>query len=168
MSVSNKNPGRGVLRWSTAWISNTIDWEYSSNLSLMSISSYVEYETGNIYDLLAGNNFPYWPHSQRGMKFSTLISPLLNLQDKNNFIPRIKIKFSARIPPLINLWQGHFCWRLSVCICLWIIISFLVCLKLLSMRVFGIFTHLNVTSEIGSTSQGRQKYDFQPCQNSFS
>ena len=28
---------------------NTIDWEYSSNLSLMSISSYVEYETGNIY-----------------------------------------------------------------------------------------------------------------------
>ena len=34
---------------STTWISNTIDWEYSSNLSLMSISSYVEYETGNIY-----------------------------------------------------------------------------------------------------------------------
>ena len=29
-------------------MSNTIDWEYSSNLSLMSISSYVEYETGNI------------------------------------------------------------------------------------------------------------------------
>ena len=28
---------------------NTIDWEYSSNLSLMSISSYVEYETGNRY-----------------------------------------------------------------------------------------------------------------------
>ena len=27
----------------------SIDWEYSSNLSLMSISSYVEYETGNIY-----------------------------------------------------------------------------------------------------------------------
>ena len=27
-----------------------IDWEYSSNLSLMSISSYVEYETGNIYN----------------------------------------------------------------------------------------------------------------------
>ena len=34
---------------STTWMSNTIDWEYSSNLSLMSISSYVEYETGNIY-----------------------------------------------------------------------------------------------------------------------
>ena len=32
-------------------MSNTIDWEYSSNLSLMSISSYVEYETGNIYRL---------------------------------------------------------------------------------------------------------------------
>ena len=34
------------------WISNTIDWEYSSNLSLMSISSYVVHstkETGNIY-----------------------------------------------------------------------------------------------------------------------
>ena len=30
-------------------VTNTIDWEYSSNLSLMSISSYVEYETGNIY-----------------------------------------------------------------------------------------------------------------------
>ena len=37
-----------------AWISNTIDWEYSSNLSLMSISSYVVHstkETGNIYTL---------------------------------------------------------------------------------------------------------------------
>ena len=34
------------------WISSTIDWEYSSNLSLMSISSYVvrsTKETGNIY-----------------------------------------------------------------------------------------------------------------------
>ena len=30
-------------------MSDTIDWEYSSKLSLMSISSYVEYETGNIY-----------------------------------------------------------------------------------------------------------------------
>ena len=33
------------------WISSTIDWEYSSNLSLMSISSYVVHstkETGNI------------------------------------------------------------------------------------------------------------------------
>ena len=28
-----------------AWISNTIDWEYSSNLSLMSISSYVVQST---------------------------------------------------------------------------------------------------------------------------
>ena len=36
------------MRRSKAWISNTIDWEYSSNLSLMSISSYIEYETGNI------------------------------------------------------------------------------------------------------------------------
>ena len=49
MNVSNKNAGRGVLRQSEAWVSNTIDWEYSSNLSLKSISSYVEYETGNIY-----------------------------------------------------------------------------------------------------------------------
>ena len=39
----------GILSQSEAWISNTIDWEYSSNLSLMSISSYLEYETGNIY-----------------------------------------------------------------------------------------------------------------------
>ena len=38
-----------ILRGSEAWISNTIDWEYSSNLSLMLISSYVEYETGNIH-----------------------------------------------------------------------------------------------------------------------
>ena len=29
-------------------VSNTIDWEYSSNLALMSISSYVEYKIGNI------------------------------------------------------------------------------------------------------------------------
>ena len=48
MNVSDHNAGRGVLCRSEAWISNTIDWEYSSNLSLMSISSYVEYETGNI------------------------------------------------------------------------------------------------------------------------
>ena len=37
-----------------AWISNTIDWEYSSNLSLMSILSYVVHstkETGNINTL---------------------------------------------------------------------------------------------------------------------
>ena len=52
MNVSNHNAGRGILRRSEAWISNTIDWEYSSNLSLMSISSYVEYETGNIYTIL--------------------------------------------------------------------------------------------------------------------
>ena len=44
--------GGGILYLSTTWMSNTIDWEYSSNLSLMSISSYVEYETGNIYLLL--------------------------------------------------------------------------------------------------------------------
>ena len=34
------------------WISGTIDWECSSNLSLMSISSYVVHstkETGNMY-----------------------------------------------------------------------------------------------------------------------
>ena len=34
---------------STTWMSTTIDLEYSSNLSLMSISSYVGYETGNMY-----------------------------------------------------------------------------------------------------------------------
>ena len=33
----------------------------------------------NIYDFLAGNNYPNLPHSQRGMKFATQISPLLNL-----------------------------------------------------------------------------------------
>ena len=26
-----------AVRWSKSWMSNTIDWEYSSNLSLMSI-----------------------------------------------------------------------------------------------------------------------------------
>ena len=31
-----------------------------------------------IYDFLAANNYPYSPHSQRGMKFATQISPLLN------------------------------------------------------------------------------------------
>ena len=54
MNVSNHNAGRGVLRGSEAWISNTIDWEYSSNLSLMSISSYVvrsTKETGNTHML---------------------------------------------------------------------------------------------------------------------
>ena len=34
-------------------MSNNIDLEYSSNLSLMSISSYVEYETGNINTLVS-------------------------------------------------------------------------------------------------------------------
>ena len=35
-----------------------IDWEYSSNLSLMSISSYVEYETGNMHvSFLSTANF---------------------------------------------------------------------------------------------------------------
>ena len=41
-----------IVRELKAWISNTIDWECSSNLSLMSISSYVVHstkETGNIY-----------------------------------------------------------------------------------------------------------------------
>ena len=33
-----------ILTLSTTWMSYTIDWEYSSSLS-----SYVEYETGNIY-----------------------------------------------------------------------------------------------------------------------
>ena len=51
MNVSKQSAGRGVLRRSEAWIYNTIDWEYSSNLSLMSISSYVEYKTGNIYGI---------------------------------------------------------------------------------------------------------------------
>ena len=57
--VVNQITGRGDIDLSTTWISNTIDWEYSSNLSLMSISSYVEYKTGNI-------NIPiwqlFWPH----------------------------------------------------------------------------------------------------------
>ena len=34
------------------FVKKFIDWEYSSNLSLMSISSYVEYETGNINIML--------------------------------------------------------------------------------------------------------------------
>ena len=49
--VSNQIAGRGDIDLSTTWMSNTIDCEYSSNLSLMSISSYVEYETGNKYTL---------------------------------------------------------------------------------------------------------------------
>ena len=51
MNVSNHNKMRGEFYRGEAWISNTIDWEYSSNLSLMSISSYVvrsTKETGNI------------------------------------------------------------------------------------------------------------------------
>ena len=43
----------GFNKTDVKWISSTIDWEYSSNLSLMSISSYVvrsTKETGNIYD----------------------------------------------------------------------------------------------------------------------
>ena len=51
--VFNKADVKCLLkRLLKAWISNTIDWEYSSNLSLMSISSYVEYETGNINDVM--------------------------------------------------------------------------------------------------------------------
>ena len=37
--------------------------------------------------LKAGNNYPNWPHLQGGMKFSTQISPLLNLyitEDRQN------------------------------------------------------------------------------------
>ena len=52
MNVSNHNARRGIFHRSEAWISNTIDWEYSSNLSLMSISSYVvrsTKKTGNIH-----------------------------------------------------------------------------------------------------------------------
>ena len=48
----NKTDVKCILRRSEAWISNTIDWEYSSNLSLMSISSYVVHstkETGNMH-----------------------------------------------------------------------------------------------------------------------
>ena len=35
-----------------------------------------------IYDFLAGNNYPDSPHLQRGMKFATQISPLLNCNYK--------------------------------------------------------------------------------------
>ena len=41
----------------------TVDWEYSSNLSLKSISSYVNYETGNIYWMpkkFETNDFVAW------------------------------------------------------------------------------------------------------------
>ena len=31
-----------------------------------------------IYDFLAGNNCPNWPHSEGGIKFATQTSPLLN------------------------------------------------------------------------------------------
>ena len=41
MNVSNHNTRRGEFYRGETWISNTIDWEYSSNLSLISISSYV-------------------------------------------------------------------------------------------------------------------------------
>ena len=37
-----------ILRRNEAWISNTIEWEYSSNLSLMPISSYVVHSTKDI------------------------------------------------------------------------------------------------------------------------
>ena len=43
------NSSKFITTFKKTWISNTIDWEYSSNLPLMSISSYVEYKTGNIY-----------------------------------------------------------------------------------------------------------------------
>ena len=46
--ISNQIARREDINLSTTWMSNTIDWEYSFNLSLMSISSYVGYETGNI------------------------------------------------------------------------------------------------------------------------
>ena len=46
--VSNQIAGMGDIDLSTTWMSNTIDWGCSSNLSSMSISSCVEYETGNI------------------------------------------------------------------------------------------------------------------------
>ena len=55
---------------STTWMSNTIDWEYSSNLSLMSISSYVGYETGNIHQTQAKN-------LKRFPKFSLNFVPVL-------------------------------------------------------------------------------------------
>ena len=51
MNVSNHNAGRGEFYRGETWISDTIEWECSSNLSLMSISSYVvrgTKETGNI------------------------------------------------------------------------------------------------------------------------
>ena len=58
--------GRGILRRDEAWISNTIDWEYSSNLSLMSISSYVEYETGNMHSPVD------LPHAPTPLTFVTI------------------------------------------------------------------------------------------------
>ena len=70
MEVAGVKEG-SIVRELKAWISNTIDWECSSNLSLMSISSYVVHstkETGNInlqkqlkeiemyYSKIGGNN----------------------------------------------------------------------------------------------------------------
>ena len=52
MPNSNHNARRGELCRGETWISGTIDWECSSNLSLMSILSYVVHstiETGNMY-----------------------------------------------------------------------------------------------------------------------
>ena len=52
MNVSNHNARRGKFYRGETWISDTIDWGYSSNLSLMSFSSYVVHstkETGNMY-----------------------------------------------------------------------------------------------------------------------
>ena len=53
----------GLIRGSETWISNTIDWEYSSHLSLMSFSSYVVQitkETGNI------QQYPYGTFTDSG------------------------------------------------------------------------------------------------------
>ena len=35
-----------------------------------------------IYEFWAGNNYPYSPHLQGGMKFATQISPLLNFDSR--------------------------------------------------------------------------------------
>ena len=54
MNVSNHNAKWGEFYQGETWISCNIDWKCSSNLSLMSISSYVvrsTEETGNIYSV---------------------------------------------------------------------------------------------------------------------
>ena len=81
--VSNQIAGRGDIDLSTTWMSNTIDWEYSSNLSLMSISSYIEYETGNIYQpFLHGQLVYYFVISIHWAARTAVKSNLADLEDQ--------------------------------------------------------------------------------------